>query len=224
MSGGLVRGGVGSEIPLSAILPPHLQNVSTRKLAEPLARKYEAEHPGAVVVCDWELIADEDIAVMEPAAKNRALADREFLMQRRTVAKKLTLPPQPARMGEPDRLKEQLARVRGELARLETTHPNYAVLFRDWTNQVHQLEDALGKERTVFKIGYKAALELMPPEKKKALEKQVALYSKQAPVERPATIDAVTDPVLAQFLFDAETDPKLREALGVKIAQIGAAA
>jgi hypothetical protein len=232
-TGALIRGGAGSEISLRdviAAVAPHLTGFCPRSKAEPIARKWEADNPGSVVVCDWEVIPDEDIngnpvqgiQPMSAAEKQRALADRAFLAQRREAAKAVKGIAPPVRGGDPQRMAEQLARLRNDMAHLETTHPQYERVFTDWTNQIHQIEDALGQPRTAYKIGYKAPLEGLTKEQRDALKSEVARYGALKPKQREAAIAAATDPTLTQFMLDSETDATLRAQLVAKLAQMAA--
>lgn len=220
-TGALIRGGVGMEIALKDVLPPNLQNFSTRAKSEPVARAYEAANPGAVVVCDWEVISDADINNMPTEQeRSRALADRLHLKQRRETAKKMAKPAVPKLGGDPVRMAEQLARIRFDMSNLQPTHPNYENLFVDWANQINLHEDALGQPRTVFKIGYRTPKEGLSEDRKKELKAEVEKYLGLDVKARHVAIVAVVDPVLAQFMLDSETDKDLREALVGKLAQM----
>lgn len=229
-TGALIRGGAGSEVKLHDILPSHLQNVSKRAQTEPIAREYEAKNPGCVVVCDWEVISDLDIngdpahgiPPMPPQERARALADRAFLAQRREAAKKVQGIAPPLRGGDPERMGEQLARLRNDLAHLETTHPQYERVFTDWTRQINLIEADLGLTLTEFKIGHKAPIEGLSDEQRKTLKAEVTKYGAMKPKEREKAIAAVTDPILTQFMLDSETDPTLRAQIVGKLAQMAA--
>lgn len=230
-TGALVRGGVGSEIKLHDILPPHLQNVSKRAQTEPVAREYEKNNPGSVVVCDWETISDLDIEgdpaqgipPMPQHERQRALADREHLAHRRAAAKEVRATPPPLRGGDPDRMRTQLDRLRNDLAHLETTHPQYERVFFDWTQQINLIEKDLGLPITEYKIGFKAPLEALTKEQRDRLKADVTKYTAANPKAREKAIATVSDPLLLQFMLDAETDPTLREQIVGRMAQAAVA-
>lgn len=232
-TGALIRGGVGSEISLRdviAAVAPHLTGFCPRSKSEPIAREYEAQNPGSVVVCDWEVISDLDIdgdlaqgiLPMPPQERNRALADRAFLGMRRAAAKKVQGIPPPLRGGDPERMGEQLARLRNDLAHLETTHPQYERMFLDWTRQINLIEKDLSLPITEFKIGYKNPIEGLTDDRRRALKAEVAKYGAMKPKEREKAIAEASDPLLTQFMLDAETDATLRAQLVAKLAQMAA--
>lgn len=224
MSGALVRGGVGSEIALRDILPAHLRSgLATRSRTEPIAREYEAAHPGAVVVCDWELFDDVDIAAMSEQDRQQALTDRQALVDRRAAAVKMPPPEDPARGGDPDRARELLRRARNEMHRLPLNHVNYKNVFPDLARQINQLEDAVGEPRTEFKVGMKfESGHKLPEAKQKELLEKVRRYTSLPIANRKASIEKATDPILTQMLFDVEIEKDLRDLLALKLTELNA--
>ncbi len=227
MSGALIRGGVGSEIALRDILPAHLRNgLASRDRCEPIARDYEAKNPGSVVVCDWELFDDQDIAAMNKFDAARATADRERLASRRAAAAKRDPEAASPRGGDPSRMREMLRRAKNELAHLDLAKPDQKKRFLEITTQINELEVALGQPETDFSVGKKpVTLETQLTEKqKKEIEEKSAIYRTLPIANRRASIEAAVDPVLTQRLFDVETEQDLRDLLAMKLVQLGAVA
>lgn len=229
MSGALIRGGAGSEITLQHLLRQHGLSAAPvpRDRAEPLARAYEAQHPGSVVVCDWELIDDEDIAAMGEEDRARALADRQALADRRAAS--AVLPPieSPARGGDPDRQRELLRRAKNEISMLNPDESEpYKKRFGELMSQIHQLEDALEIPRTLYKLGktVESPVSKLSQARRQELAEKVTGYRSLPTPNRAKSIKDVRDPVLAQLFFDAEPEQKLRDALAFRLVELGAVA
>ena len=226
MAGALVRGGAGSEIALNDILPSNLRGSSNRARKEAVARDYEMRHPGAVVVCDWELFDDIDIAAMNPTERDQALEDRAHLAKRRAAAAKLGTPDEPRSGGDPGRALELLRRARAEIAGLDVRAADYKKRFEELSTRINELEDTAGQQRTVFKLGsaVKSIAAPLTEAQKAQYREKVERYRQQPFTYRKKAIEQAVDPVLSQFLFDAETEPELRDLWLIKLTEMGALA
>ena len=233
MSGGLVRGGSG-EIPLRNVLLayPHLQAVSLRRDTEPIARKYEAEHPGVVVVCPWEEIDNADIAEMREPERRRALADRAALAARREAATKVAAPVEKKVAGDPARFMDDLRRLRIDMKNLEVGHPQYVKLFTELASQINNLEDALiadgvkGVTRTEFTLATQKfpKAPVMSAERKAELQRRVEAYQALSMSKRKESIEAATDPELTRMLLGVETEQPIRDKIVLKLFTMEATA
>lgn len=225
-SGGLVRGGRG-ELPLREVLLPypHLA-CAMRRDTEPIAREYEAAHPGVVVVCDWEIIDDEDIAAMSGTAKQQALRDRGALAARREAATKVEQAPDPIRAGDPGRAAEVLRRARIDMRLLDVTHPEYVRLFTDFATQINGLEAAVGEAMTKFELAqkFKDKVPFVSEERKQELATKVEAYKALALNLRKRSIEAAVDPELTRMLLEHESDLGVREMIVKKLFTMGAVA
>lgn len=226
-NGGLVRGGGKAEIALRDV-PGVSSHLITRKTAEPIARQYEAMFPGVVVVCDWELFSDADIASMQPHLQKQALADRVAVESRREAAKEINVAPDPLRAGDPTRTAEVLRRVRIDMNNLDVTHPEYERLFFDFAAQINALEKSMNDAGlptpvTAFKIGHNAG-EAPPAEKtdEKLLAAKVASYQSMGKAKRQQLIAETSDVDLARAILGVEKEPDLRELIVKKMFTMGA--
>jgi hypothetical protein len=222
-SGALVKGGAGSEIALRDILPSNLRGAQ-RAVVEPIARKYEEKNPGAVVICDWELFDDQDIAAMTPIDREKAMEDRQALANRRKLAAEYEPPDAPSRGGDPDRVRELIRRAKNDIERLQPESPSYKTLFIDLARQINQLERSIGVEPTQYQINMKmpsTKLELTKPQREE-YSRKVEMYRKLTKVERKNSIEQAKDAVLSQMLFDVETDDRLRQAWTMKLVELNA--
>lgn len=224
MAGALVRGGAGSEIALRDILPPHLRGgLVTRRDTERYAREWERANPGCVVVCDWELFDDADIAMMNEGERSLALADRQFLAQRREAATKHDAALSP-RGGDPDRARELLRRARNDIERLDVRATGYKERFEDLAKQINEYEDVIGDARTRFdfKKPEHAHVEQPPirPGKQREIEEKVERYRTLPYPNRKASIEKGVDLLLVQALFEVETDQALRDLLALKVTEL----
>jgi SpoVK/Ycf46/Vps4 family AAA+-type ATPase len=227
VSGALIRGGAGSEIALRDILPSHLRGAQ-RERTEPIARAWEAKNPGSVVVCDWELFDDEDIAKMSADDRKVALADRAALKARKAASKKAEVVETSRRGGDPERMRESLRRAKNEIAMLDpTAGPDaYMKRFNELEAQIHELEDDLGLQRTEYKIGSKIETPTakLTARQKAEMTDRLNAYRSLPDGNRKEAIAVLNDPLLAQLMLDVETGEELRDLLVKKIASFELAA
>lgn len=225
-NGGLVRGGGKAEIALRDV-PGVSSHLITRKTAEPIAREYEAAFPGVVVVCDWELFSDADIAAMEPPQRRQALADRAFLAERREAAAAIKPKADPVRAGDPARTEEILRRAWIDMNNLDPTHPEYERLFHDLSNQINSLERSLNDagvptKITDFKIGYKVEKAPAKVPDAKVIAAAVASYQSMSVAKRKELVGETVDVELVRAIFSVEKEPDIREMIAKKMFVLGA--
>ena len=220
---GIIRGGDG-DLALKDVPGVTPSDLIGRR-GEMIARKYEAQFPRVVVVSDYELFTDQDIALMPPAQAEQARHDRAALERRREMAAAVPPTDAPLRSGDPDRIREVLSRARRDMANLDILHPEYERLFRDFANQINLLEDACGEHRTVFAIATKEkpAKPKEPSHAEKAiLQGQVKAYKEMGTARRAEAIAAMIDPVLLRAFLEVETETPIRDAIVKKLFALGA--
>lgn len=224
MSGSLIRGGSGSEIHLRDILPSTMRGgLITRSIAEPFARKYEQAHPGCVVVCDWELISDEDIAQMDDDGRRQALADRASLKRRRDAAAEVDID-EPSQGGDPERVRVLMQRAEAELARLDKRSSAHEKRFAELTGQINAWRRSLGLEPKKFdgaKPEQSRAVSLTEPQKKE-LDQRLKRYNGSTSKHRTEQVRATSEPFVLHAFLEAENDAGVRQEIAVRLTQIGA--
>jgi len=219
---GIIRAGSG-EIALRdvpGITPPQLIG----RRGEAAAREHERSFPGVVVVCDWEILSDADIATLSPSMCALALQDRAALERRREIAAARPPADVPLRSGDPDRTREVLRRARVDMSLLDVTHPDYIRLFTDLANQINLLEDACDEPRTTFVIADKAAPKPKgPTESEKSIIAGMAIaYRAQGIADRKAAVEKMDDPNLLRAILETEDEEQIRDLIVRRLFLLGA--
>lgn len=220
---GIIRGGTG-DLALKDVPNITPSELIGRK-GEAAARAYEKLFPNVVVVSDYELFSDQDIATMSPSARALALQDRAALERRREIAAAVPPPATPLRSGDPDRTRDVLRRARIDMSNLDVAHPDYERLFLDLANQINLLEDACEEPRTEFVIatkGKRTKQKALSAAEKAELEGQVAAYKGMGTARRSEAIASATDATFLRAVLEIETEAPIREAIVKKLFVLGA--
>lgn len=223
MSEGFIKGDA-RELKLLDVIPLHMKSsFLTREKKEEIAGKYEREHPHTIVVRDWEEVPDEVLYDARTSAeeRERILADRKRLAERRAKRKDAGPTAAPTLSGDPDRLAHELRRVRAQLAGLTMDHPEYDRLWTNYVNTIHELESVCGIDHTEYVKGERierAAETATPPELLVKVEK----YKKLSREKRERSLMSGENPDLIKLLRDAEPDTDLQDLAVQRLMQLGA--
>lgn len=219
---GIIRGGTG-ELALKDV-PGVTPSDMIGRRGEKIARDYEAQFPNVVVVCDFELFSDQDIASMPKPQAAQALRDRANLERRREIAAAVPPPETPLRSGDPDRTREVLGRARRDMQNLDILHPQYEKLFTDFANQINLLEDACGEPRTKFVIATTAKAPKAKPltdAERSMLASKVGAYQTAGVAGRMESVGTITDATLLRAILEVETETAIREEIVKKLFTMG---